>query len=157
MDDGPRVCSVARTLEVVGDRWSLLVIREAFLGNHRFDAIQRRTGAPRDILAARLRKLVETGVLERRRYQERPPRDEYHLTEAGRELHPVITALRQWGDRHVARPPAPARFAHECGGDGPAFLVCPDCGEPVEAGSYRREPDLSGGRGLIAPADGSPG
>ena len=58
MDDGPRVCSVARTIEVVGDRWSLLVIREAFLGNHRFDAIQRRTGAPRDILAARLRKLV---------------------------------------------------------------------------------------------------
>ena len=105
MDDGPRVCSVARTLEVVGDRWSLLVIREAFLGNHRFDAIQRRTGAPRDILAARLRKLVETGVLERRRYQERPPRDEYHLTAAGRELHPVITALRQWGDRHVSRRP----------------------------------------------------
>jgi DNA-binding HxlR family transcriptional regulator len=139
MHDGPHVCSVARTLEVVGDRWSLLVIREAFLGVHRFDAIQRRTGAPRDILAARLRKLVETGVLERRRYQERPPRDEYHLTEAGRELHPVITALRQWGDRHVTRPPAPARFAHDCGGEGPAVLVCPDCGEQVEPGSYRRE------------------
>ncbi len=138
MEDGPRVCSVARTLEVVGDRWSLLVIREAFLGTHRFDAIQRRTGAPRDILAARLRKLVEAGVLERRRYQERPPRDEYHLTEAGRELHPVITALRQWGDRHVTRPPAPARFLHDCGGHGPAVLVCPDCGEPVEAGSYHR-------------------
>ena len=133
MHDGPRVCSVARTLEVVGDRWSLLVIREAFLGVHRFDAIQRRTGAPRDILSARLRKLVETGVLERRRYQERPPRDEYHLTEAGRELYPVITALRQWGDRHVTRPP------HDCGGEGPAVLVCPDCGEPVEPGSYRRE------------------
>ena len=123
----------------MGDRWSLLVIREAFLGNHRFDAIQRRTGAPRDILAARLRKLVDTGVLERRRYQERPPRDEYHLTAAGRELHPVITALRQWGDRHVSRRPAAPRFAHACGGEGAAFLVCPDCGEPVEAGSYRRE------------------
>ena len=142
MDDGPRVCSVARTLEVVGDRWSLLVIREAFLGNHRFDAIQRRTGAPRDILAARLRKLVEAGVLERRRYQERPPRDEYHLTEAGRELQPVITALRQWGDRHVCRRPTPPRFAHACGGDGAAFLVCPDCGEQVEAGSYRREEEV---------------
>ena len=85
MDDGPRNCSVARTLEVVGDRWSLLVIREALLGAHRFDQMQRGTGAPRDILAARLRKLVETGVLERRRYQERPPRFEYHLTEAGRD------------------------------------------------------------------------
>ena len=112
MDDGPRNCSVARTLEVVGDRWSLLVIREALLGAHRFDQMQRGTGAPRDILAARLRKLVETGVLERRRYQERPPRFEYHLTEAGRDLHPVITALRQWGDRHVTSPeprPAPLR------------------------------------------------
>ena len=146
MDDGRRVCSVARTLEVVGDRWSLLVIREAFLGNHRFDAIQRRTGAPRDILAARLRKLVDTGVLERRRYQERPPRDEYHLTAAGRELHPVITALRQWGDRHVSRRPPAPRFSHACGGDGAAFLVCPDCGEQVEAGSYRREEEVRPGR-----------
>ena len=146
MDEGPRVCSVARTLEVVGDRWSLLLIREAFLGNNRFDAMQRRTGAPRDILAARLRKLVDTGVLERRRYKERPARYEYHLTEAGRDLHPVITALRQWGDRHVTRPPAPARFAHVCGGKGSAFLVCPDCGEPVEAGSYLREADASTAR-----------
>jgi DNA-binding HxlR family transcriptional regulator len=139
MDDGPRNCSVARTLEVVGDRWALLVVREAFLGNHRFDRIQRRTGAPRDILAARLRKLVDQGVLERRMYQERPPRFEYHLTEAGLALHPVITALRQWGDRHVSRPsPAPAPFAHCCGSVHPAELVCPDCGEPVAVGSYRR-------------------
>ena len=140
VDDGPRNCSVARTLEVVGDRWSLLVIREALLGAHRFDQMQRGTGAPRDILAARLRKLVETGVLERRRYQERPPRFEYHLTEAGRDLHPVVTALRQWGDRHVTSPePRPVRFEHACGGHSPATLVCPDCGEPVAVGSYRRE------------------
>ena len=81
--DGPRICSAARALEVVGDRWALLVLREAFLGDHRFDEMQRRTGAPRDILAARLKKLVAAGVLERRLYQERPPRYEYHLTEAG--------------------------------------------------------------------------
>jgi DNA-binding HxlR family transcriptional regulator len=139
MTEGPRVCSVARTLEVVGDRWALLVVREAFLGSHRFEQIQRNTGAPRDILSARLRKLVEQGVLERRRYQDRPPRFEYHLTGAGRDLYPVITALRQWGDRHVSRPgPAPTPFEHVCGGATPARLVCPDCGEPVAAGSYRR-------------------
>lgn len=139
MDDGPRVCSVARALELVGDRWALLVIREAFLGDHRFDEIQRRTGAPRDILAARLKKLVAAGILERRQYQERPERHEYHLTGAGRDLHPVITALRQWGDRHVTDGPRPARFIHACGGAHPARMVCPDCGEAVEPGSYRRE------------------
>lgn len=138
--DGPRNCSVARTLEVVGDRWALLVVREALLGDHRFDEMQRRTGAPRDILAARLKKLVASGVLERRLYQERPARYEYHLTESGRELHTVITALRQWGDRHVTddeRPP-PVRFVHVCGGTDPAELVCPDCGEAVSPGSYVR-------------------
>jgi DNA-binding HxlR family transcriptional regulator len=141
MTDGPRNCSVARTLEVVGDRWALLVVREALLGDHRFDEIQRRTGAPRDILAARLKKLVGAGVLERRLYQERPPRYEYHLTDAGRDLHAVITALRQWGDRHAPDDgrPRPGRFVHSCGGHAPALLVCPDCGEAVEAGSYRRE------------------
>ena len=139
--DGPRNCSAARTLEVVGDRWALLIVREALLGDHRFDEMQRRTGAPRDILAARLKKLVAAGVLERRLYQERPSRYEYHLTEAGEDLHTVITALRQWGDRHAVddgRPPA-TRFAHACGATEPARMVCPDCGETVAPGSYIRE------------------
>ena len=140
MEAGPRICSVARTLEVVGERWTLLVVREALLGDHRFEEMQRRTGAPRDILAARLKKLVAAGVLERRLYRERPPRYEYHPTEAGRDLHPVITALRQWGDAHVTGDgPRPARFVHACGGTHPAELVCPDCGEAVVAGSYARE------------------
>jgi len=139
MNDGPRVCSVARTLDVVGERWALLVVREAFLGSHRFDQIQRNTGAPRDVLAARIKKLVEMGVLGRRLYQHRPDRYEYHLTTAGADLYPVITALRQWGDRHVSIPgPVPSVFEHTCGGLDPAVLVCPDCGEPVAPGSYRR-------------------
>src|SRR5690348_18370530 len=82
----PRECSIARTLDVVGEKWALLAIREVFLGNHRFDEMIRRTGAPRDTLAARLRTLVTAGVLERRQYCEHPARFEYHLTEAGREL-----------------------------------------------------------------------
>jgi DNA-binding HxlR family transcriptional regulator len=133
------VCSVARTLDVVGERWALLALREAFLGCHRFDEIQRNTGAPRDILAARLKKLVASGVLERRLYQERPPRFEYHLTEAGRELHSVVTALRQWGDRYLQRPdlPSPHRFEHACGSAAPMELVCPDCGQPVAPGTLR--------------------
>ena len=141
MDDGPRVCSVARSLDVVGEKWALLVVREVFLGDHRFEGIQRRTGAPRDVLAARLKSLVARGILERRPYQERPVRHEYHLTDAGRDLYPVIVALRQWGDRHAGTTdgPQPSRFVHSCGGAHGARMVCPDCGEPVTAGSYVRE------------------
>jgi DNA-binding HxlR family transcriptional regulator len=140
METTPRVCSAARALEVVGDRWSLLVLREVFLGTHRFDAMQANTGAPRDILSARLKKLVAHGVLERRPYQEHPPRVEYHATEAGRELAPVVTALRQWGDRHLRTEegPQPAHFHHVCGSARPAAFVCPDCGEALTVGSMVR-------------------
>ncbi len=97
----PRVCSIADALEVVGERWSLLVLREISFGVHRFTDIQVNTGAPRETLALRLRKLEEAGVIERRQYSDHPPRDEYLLTHAGRELTPVLTALREWGERHV--------------------------------------------------------
>src|SRR5215471_18259903 len=93
----PRACSIARTLEIVGEKWALLVVREVFLGNRRFDEMVRRTGAPRDTLAARLRTLVGSGILERRQYAEHPARFEYHLTDAGRDLYPVITTLMRWG------------------------------------------------------------
>ena len=82
----PRTCSIARTLDIVGEKWALLAIREVFLGDRRFDEMVRRTGAPRDTLAARLRTLVAAGILERRRYSDHPARSEYHLTEAGREV-----------------------------------------------------------------------
>jgi DNA-binding HxlR family transcriptional regulator len=118
----------------------LLVLREVFLGTHRFEAMQANTGAPRDILAARLKKLVAHGVLEKRRYQERPQRFEYHATEAGRDLAPVVTALRQWGDRHLRTDdgPQPSHFQHVCGSEAPAGFVCPDCGEGVVLGSMTR-------------------
>ena len=97
-----RECSVARTLEVVGEKWTLLALRELMLGVHRFDEIAGYTGAPRDILTTRLRKLEANGLIERQLYQERPARYEYHLTALGRSLVPVVTMLREWGDRHLA-------------------------------------------------------
>jgi len=99
--DGPRVCSIADALEVVGDRYSLLVLRELGFGVRRFNDIRRNTGAPRETLAVRLRKLEEAGLIERRRYSERPPRDEYVLTEAGAAITPVLRSLRRWGERYV--------------------------------------------------------
>ncbi|MEU6853236.1 helix-turn-helix domain-containing protein [Actinacidiphila alni] len=109
----PRVCSIADALDVVGERWSLLVVRELGFDVHRFNDIRINTGAPRETLALRLRKLEDAGVIERRRYQDRPPRDEYLLTAAGRELLPVLRALRAWGERHVtaADPAGPAAQA----------------------------------------------
>jgi DNA-binding HxlR family transcriptional regulator len=101
----PRVCSIADALDVVGERWSLLVLREIGFGVHRFKDIQVNTGAPRETLALRLRKLEEAGVIERRRYCDHPPRDEYLFTDAGRELTPVLGALRAWGERHVTGRP----------------------------------------------------
>src|SRR6516225_1769864 len=96
----PRPCSIARTLELVGEKWALLAVREVFLGNRRFDEMVRKTGAPRDTLAARLRALVGAGILERRQYSDHPARFEYHLTCAGRDLYPIIVTLMRWGDEH---------------------------------------------------------
>ena len=100
-EDGTRVCSMADALAVVGDRWSLHVVREIGMGVRRFDAIQRRTGAPREMLTSRLRKLESAGVILRSAYSERPPRFEYALSAAGEELRPVMAALYAWGERHA--------------------------------------------------------
>jgi DNA-binding HxlR family transcriptional regulator len=99
------VCGIADALELVGDRWALLALREIGFGVTRFNDIQVNTGAPRASLSARLRGLEAGGLIERRRYREHPPRDEYRLTEAGRDLGPVLRELRIWGERH-ASPPA---------------------------------------------------
>jgi DNA-binding HxlR family transcriptional regulator len=95
-------CSVARALEVVGERWTLLIIRDVFLGLRRFDELQQNLGIARNVLADRLSRLVEEGVLERVRYSERPERFEYRLTRKGRDLNIALSGLRQWGDRYLS-------------------------------------------------------
>lgn len=131
-----RPCSAAAALGLVGEKWSLLAIREISFGNKRFDVIARNTGAPRDRLAARLRALEAAGVVERRRYSDHPPRYEYELTEAGRELRPVLGALRTWGDKWAVDSP-PAVFTHSCGHDLDAVMVCRHCGGEVHSDDLR--------------------
>jgi DNA-binding HxlR family transcriptional regulator len=134
----PRPCSVARTLELVGEKWALLAVREVFLGNRRFDEMVRRIGAPRDTLAARLRALVGAGILERRQYSDHPPRFEYRLTEAGRDLYPVILTLMRWGDTYLSGSDGPPLvLEHQCGHQLTAQVVCEACGQPATAGSIK--------------------
>jgi DNA-binding HxlR family transcriptional regulator len=136
---GPRTCSIARTLDVVGEKWALLALREVFFGVRRFDQIVARTGAPRDVLTARLRKLVDAGVLERVQYSERPPRSEYRLTAAGRDLQPVLVSLMHWGDRHLSGgQPPPVVWTHTCGHAMTPLLTCEHCAGPVGPGTLTR-------------------
>ena len=134
-----QVCSAARALEVVGERWTLLILRDVFLGVRRFDAIQRDLGIARNVLTARLDKLVAEGVLERRPYSERPLRHEYRLTDKGSDLWPVVMALVQWGDRHVPTPGGPpVVFEHEgCGGAVDEHRLCERCGAALDARDVR--------------------
>ena len=130
----PRACSIARTLDIVGEKWALLTVREVFLGDRRFDEMVRRTGAPRDTLAARLRTLVSAGILDRRQYSEHPARFEYYLTDAGRDLYPVIVTLMRWGDQYLAGEDGPPLvLQHHCGHELVAQVVCQACGEPLRA------------------------
>jgi DNA-binding HxlR family transcriptional regulator len=125
-------CSVAQCLEVVGEWWSMLVVRDAFLGVTRFDAFQKRLGISRNILHQRLTRLVDAGVLRREPYSEHPLRYDYRLTDKGRDLWPVLTAMRQWGDRYSAPAGPPLVVTHrECGSSADAVLVCGCCGERI--------------------------
>jgi DNA-binding HxlR family transcriptional regulator len=126
-----RPCSVAAALNLIGEKWSLLAVREIVFGNKRFEAIARNTGAPRDRLAARLRALEGGGVIVRRQYSEHPPRYEYELTEAGQELRTVLTALRAWGDKWAIDAPPPSVFEHTCGHELDPAMICRQCGEEV--------------------------
>ncbi len=132
-------CSVARTLSVVGDRWTLLILRDCFLGVRRFDHFQSRLGTTRHVLSARLQRLVEAGVLHRARYQPRPPRYEYRLTPKGLDLHSIVVSLTRWGDRWMAdhRGPPLALVHTGCGTVVTPTFTCPACHEPFNARTSR--------------------
>jgi DNA-binding HxlR family transcriptional regulator len=134
-------CSVAQCLEVVGEWWSLLIVRDAFLGVRRFDDFQARLGISRNILTQRLNHLVDSGVLRRVPYQDHPPRSEYRLTDKGRDLWQVVTAMRQWGDRWEAPAGPPVKMRHTgCGRVVKAVAVCSHCGEPLDPRSVTVSP-----------------
>ncbi|GAB2959767.1 winged helix-turn-helix transcriptional regulator [Saccharothrix stipae] len=135
-----QVCSVARTLEVVGERWTLLIVRDALSGVTRFDGFLNRMPIARNVLSDRLNGLVEYGVLERVPYQDRPPRHEYRLTARGRELTPVILALTAWGDRHLPTPTGPPSVAEHagCGGTVRTRMICDCCEQEVAPGTVVR-------------------
>lgn len=137
-----QVCSIARTLEVVGERWTLLIVRDALSGVTRFDGFLTRMPIARNVLSDRLNGLVDYGVLERVQYQDRPPRHEYRLTAKGRELTPVILALMAWGDRHVPNPTGPPAVAEHtgCGGVVHTRVLCDCCEQEVAPAKVVRRP-----------------
>jgi DNA-binding HxlR family transcriptional regulator len=141
-DIGDVTCSVARTLAVIGDRWTLLILRDAFLGVRRFEDFHADLGTSRHRLADRLKKLTEHGIFARVPYQQRPTRYEYRLTEKGRDLYPVVVSLTRWGDRWMAgKDGPPIELIHRaCGKHVMPALTCPECGEPVGARDMQARP-----------------
>jgi DNA-binding HxlR family transcriptional regulator len=123
-------CSIARSLELIGERWTLLILRDVFTGNRRFEGIQESLGVARNVLASRLNRLVEEGILYRRPYQDRPERFEYRLTEKGLDLWPVLVTLLAWGDRHLAEEDVPpvVLVHRDCGGRINDRRICEGCG-----------------------------
>lgn len=126
-------CSIARAVDLLGDWWTPLVLREAFYGTKRFDEFEQVLGIGRNVLTQRLNRLVDEGVLERVPYQERPVRHEYVLTAKGRDLFPVLAAIHRWGDRWLADEAGPPVVLHHtaCDHDTHAEVVCAHCREPL--------------------------
>jgi DNA-binding HxlR family transcriptional regulator len=131
-----QVCSIARSLEVVGERWTLLILRDALLGATRFEDFQESLGIASNVLANRLKLLCGEGVLERLPDEARPGRPKYVLTDKGRELAPALIVLMKWGDRHYPTPEGPPRLTLHvgCGGSVGPDLRCDRCGRPAGPG-----------------------
>jgi DNA-binding HxlR family transcriptional regulator len=147
-----RQCSVSDALATVGDRYTLEIVRELFYGNTRFVDLIAEVGAPRSVLSSRLSRLHDAGVVRRRRYSDRPPRDEYVLTDAGSDLAPVLLALKQWGDRWCRHGVQTAEFTHSCGALLHAQIVCAACGKPIQfedltVSGGTHPPTITAGRG----------
>ncbi|MFC9618513.1 winged helix-turn-helix transcriptional regulator [Streptomyces sp. NPDC056930] len=140
-DYATQQCSMARALEVIGERWTLLVVRDAFFGVRRYNDFLVHLGAPRAVLATRLQSLIEAGVLEKRRYQESPPRDEYVLTASGEALWPVVRTIGAWGRDHIPGTRRMRVFVHvSCGTELGAYGECPACALPVPPGDVEMRP-----------------
>jgi DNA-binding HxlR family transcriptional regulator len=137
-----QACSIAKSLEVIGERWSLLIVRDVLNGNRRFGEIQSSLGVARNVLSARLQHLVDEDILERRAYQESPTRHEYFLTEKGLDLWPSLIALLGWGDRHSSDPGGPPKliFHKVCGGPVSDRGICERCGKVLNARDARQLP-----------------
>jgi DNA-binding HxlR family transcriptional regulator len=138
-------CSVARTLELVGERWTFLILRDALLDIRRFDAFLGRLGIARNVLTDRLNRLVDNGILQRVAYQQRPLRHEYVLTRKGLELGPVIITLMEWGDRYLSGEAGPPRVAEHraCGGHVVSQMFCESCDETVALEQVSTRPAMT--------------
>ena len=142
-------CPIARSLELIGDRWTLLIVRDAFRGVRRFDDFRAELGVAHNVLSDRLSRLTEAGVLERRRYQQRPDRYEYHLTQQGQDLWPVVMSLLFWGDRYLAPDGPPVIPLHRnCGGHLTPQLNCTDCGASLASGDVELTPGPGAAPGM---------
>jgi len=135
------LCSIAAALQLIGDRWSLLILRDAFRGVRRFDDLAADLGIARNLLADRLQKLVDYGILVKLPYQERPVRYEYRLSAIGMDLSPALVALMRWGDKHVLAEAAPVLLVHdECDTPLDQVLMCPACREAVTPRHIKSRP-----------------
>ncbi|MET4642598.1 DNA-binding HxlR family transcriptional regulator [Streptomyces atratus] len=140
-DYATQQCSIARALEVIGERWTLLVVRDAFYGVRRYSDFLVHLGIPRAVLAARLQSLIEAGVLEKRRYQQSPPRDEYLLTDSGKALWPVLRTLGVWGSEHIPGTRPMRHFVHAaCGTELGPWGNCPACAQVVSLEDVEMRP-----------------
>ena len=141
-DIGEQPCSIARTLSVMGDRWTMLILRNCFMGTRRFDDFQAHLGVTRHVLSERLKRLVEHGILVKTPYVDRQERFEYRLTDKGLELYPILLSMANWADKWMDQGAgAPMLYQHtSCGKIFKPVLICSECGEPIAAKQVRVQP-----------------